>query len=188
VVLNVRAAGLDHQVCYNFCPQLLGVHEMDKIQVFTVGGTIDKIYFDAKSNYEVGPPNIAEMLESLCLNPEFQVTSLMQKDSLDMTDADRQLILEAVQNADASKILITHGTDTMVQTAGVLSIVADKTIVLTGALSPALFKNSDAMFNIGSAITAVQILPPGVYITMNGQVFDHDKVSKDVARGRFVSN
>ncbi len=161
---------------------------MTTIQVFTVGGTIDKIYFDANSDYEVGPPNIAEMLDSLRLNPQFQVTSLMQKDSLDMSDEDRQRVLDAVRESQASKILITHGTDTMVQTAAVLSAVKDKTIVLTGALSPALFRNSDAMFNIGSAITAVQILPPGIYITMNGEIFDHDKVSKDVAQGRFVSH
>lgn len=160
---------------------------MQTIQVFTVGGTIDKIYFDAKSTYEVGPPNIGEILEGLSLNPQFQVTSLMQKDSLEMTDEDREAVLSAVQSSDASRIIITHGTDTMVKTANLLSAAVDKTIVLTGALEPARFKTSDAMFNIGSAITAVQTKEPGVYITMNGEVFDHDKVVKDVEKNRFVS-
>lgn len=160
------------------------------IRIFTVGGTIDKIYFDAKSAYEVGPPNIGEILGGLKLNPAFAVTPLMQKDSLDMDDADRTLIKEAVGSSVDKRIIITHGTDTMVQTAerlGELAVANGQTIVLTGALEPARFKTSDAMFNIGAAITAVQILPPGVYITMNGQVFDYDKVVKDVEQGRFVS-
>ncbi len=157
------------------------------IRIFTVGGTIDKIYFDAKSSYEVGPPNIAEILHNLSLNIEFEVTSLMQKDSLDMTDEDRELVYRHVAAAREEHIIITHGTDTMVETAKVLSRVRGKRIVLTGALSPALFKNSDAMFNIGAAITAVQIVKYGVYITMNGQVFDYDKVRKDVPNNRFVA-
>ena len=160
------------------------------IRIFTVGGTIDKIYFDAKSAYEVGPPNIGEILDGLKLNPEFAVTPLMQKDSLDMDDADRALVREAVASSGDKRFIITHGTDTMVQTAeelGQLAVEQSKTIVLTGALEPARFKTSDAMFNIGAAITAVQILAPGVYITMNGQVFDYDKVVKDVEQGRFVS-
>ncbi len=160
------------------------------IRIFTVGGTIDKIYFDAKSSYEVGPPNIGEILGGLKLNPRFEVTPLMQKDSLDMDDLDRARVKEAVSDTDDRRIIITHGTDTMVQTAeqlGELALAQGKTIVLTGALEPARFKTSDAMFNIGAAITAVQILAPGVYITMNGQVFDYDKVVKDVEQGRFVS-
>lgn len=160
---------------------------MEKIRIFTVGGTIDKIYFDAKSTYEVGPPNIAEILNSLSLNPEFEVTGLMQKDSLEMTDADRALILQHVLDAGEERIIITHGTDTMVETAKTLSQVRNKVIVLTGALAPALFRNSDAIFNIGCAITAVQTMPYGVYIAMNGQVFDYDKVKKDVSISRFVA-
>jgi L-asparaginase len=159
----------------------------ERIHIFTVGGTIDKIYFDAKSSYEVGPPNIPEILEALHLNMSYTVESLMRKDSLDMTDADRQTILTAVQGADEQRIVITHGTDTMVETAGVLSAVADKTIVLTGSLTPALFKNSDAMFNIGCALTAVQTMPAGVYIAMNGQIFRHDQVRKDREANRFLA-
>ena len=160
---------------------------MNSIKIFTVGGTIDKVYFDAKSTYEVGPPNISEVLADLSLNIEFDVTSLMQKDSLEMTDDDREIVRKAIVETDATMIVITHGTDTMVQTAQCLKDILDKTIVLTGALAPALFKSSDAMFNIGCALTAVQIKQPGVYIAMNGQVFDYDKVRKDVANNKFSS-
>jgi L-asparaginase len=111
----------------------------------------------------------------------------MQKDSLEMSDEDRETVQQAVKACHADKIIITHGTDTMVATASALAEIPEKTIVLTGALQPALFKNSDAMFNIGSAITAVQTLKPGVYVTMNGQVFAHDRVRKDVEQNRFVS-
>ncbi|MFK7863154.1 MAG: asparaginase domain-containing protein [Pseudohongiellaceae bacterium] len=160
---------------------------MNYAQIFTVGGTIDKVYFDAKSTYEVGPPNIAEVLSDIHLNLNFEVTSLMQKDSLEMTDEDRETVRQAVATADSNMVIITHGTDTMVLTANALKDIKDKTIVLTGALAPALFKSSDAMFNIGCAITAVQTKPPGAYIAMNGQIFDYDKVRKDVPNNRFVS-
>ena len=157
------------------------------IRILSVGGTIDKIYFDAKSDYQVGPPNIAEILDGLHLNIQWQLDSLMQKDSLEMTDADRALIRERAQAAEEQRIIITHGTDTMAATACELLGIADKTIVLTGALAPAMFKTSDAMFNIGCAMTAVQTMEPGVYIVMNGQVFDGDKVRKDVPNNRFVA-
>ena len=162
---------------------------MSLIKIFSVGGTIDKIYFDAKSSYEVGPPNITEVLSGLCLNLDYEVVSLMQKDSLEMTDADREAIRRAVSETGEDKIVITHGTDTMVETAQALMGISipGKTIVLTGALSPALFKNSDAMFNIGAALTAAQTKPAGVYIAMNGVVYDHDKVRKDVENNRFVA-
>jgi len=160
---------------------------MSTIRIFTVGGTIDKIYFDAKSSYEVGPPNITEVLSGLSLNLDYEVVSLMQKDSLEMTDADRETVRRAVGEASEEQIVITHGTDTMVDTAAVLASLPGKTIVLTGALSPALFKNSDAMFNIGAALTAAQTKPPGVYIAMNGVIFDHDRVRKDVENNRFVA-
>jgi len=160
---------------------------MSLIKIFSVGGTIDKIYFDAKSSYEVGPPNITEVLSGLCLNLDYEVVSLMQKDSLEMTDADREAIRRAVNETGEDKIVITHGTDTMTHTAKALSSIPGKTIVLTGALSPALFKNSDAMFNIGAALTAAQTKPAGVYIAMNGVVYDHDKVRKDVENNRFVA-
>ena len=160
---------------------------MSLIRIFTVGGTIDKIYFDAKSSYEVGPPNITEVLSGLSLNLDYEVVSLMQKDSLEMTDAERETVRQAVTAAPENEIVITHGTDTMVDTARVLDTIPNKTIVLTGALSPALFKNSDAMFNIGAALTAAQIKDAGVYIAMNGVIFDYDKVRKDVENNRFVA-
>ena len=160
---------------------------MSLIRIFTVGGTIDKIYFDAKSSFEVGPPNITEVLSGLSLNLDYEVVSLMQKDSLEMTDADRETIRQAVTASPENEIVITHGTDTMVDTARVLHTIPNKTIVLTGALSPALFKNSDAMFNIGAALTAAQTKLAGVYIAMTGVIFDYDKVRKDVENNRFMA-
>jgi L-asparaginase len=160
---------------------------MLKIKIFSVGGTIDKIYFDAKSTYEVGPPNISRVLSDLSLNIDYSVSSLFQKDSLEMTDADREIIFKNVRDAEEDLIIITHGTDTMVDTAKVLSEIKDKTIVLTGALEPALFKTSDAIFNIGCAIAAVQSLPANVYIAMNGQIFLHNNVVKNVGNNRFIS-
>ncbi len=104
-----------------------------------------------------------------------------------MDAADRQLILEQVSSAEEDHIIITHGTDTMVQTAEALSKIKDKTIVLTGSMEPAMFKTSDAVFNIGCAMAAVQTLPPDVYIAMNGRIFRHDNVAKDVENNRFIT-
>lgn len=157
-----------------------------KIQIFCVGGTIDKIYFDAKSKYEVGSPAIAKMLSELSVHLDYQVDSLMAKDSLEMTDEDRAVIRAAIIDSDADRVVITHGTDTMPETARALVGIAGKTIVLTGALAPAIFRESDAAFNIGGALAAAQSKPAGVYIVMNGEVFDGDKVRKDVAANRFV--
>ncbi|HXH03483.1 MAG TPA: asparaginase domain-containing protein [Candidatus Competibacteraceae bacterium] len=156
-----------------------------KIQIFTVGGTIDKIYFDAKSEYEVGEPNIDWVLGQLNVGFQYAITSLMRKDSLDMDDEDRRQVLAAVQACPLERILITHGTDTMADTGRVLSAVTDKTIVLTGAMQPAKFVGSDAMFNIGFALGALQALPHGVYIAMNGRIFDPRRVVKNREAGRF---
>lgn len=153
--------------------------------ILATGGTIDKIYFDAKSAYEVGPPNVEMVLGELDLSVNYRVRSLMRKDSLELTDEDREIILQAVTHADEERILITHGTDTMVQTAQYLARARGKTIVLTGALAPALFKKTDAVFNIGCALAAVQILPPGVYIAMNGAIFPHDRVRKNLRKNKF---
>ncbi|MGE5624265.1 MAG: asparaginase domain-containing protein [Bacillota bacterium] len=158
---------------------------MEKLRIFTTGGTIDKIYFDAKSEYEVGEPQIGEILREMGVAFPFEITSLMRKDSLDMTDADRALIRDAVARDPARRILITHGTDTMTNTAAVLQGAAGKTIVLTGSLNPARFRGSDAIFNIGGAVAAVQALEPGVYIFMNGRVFDARKVRKNREKNRF---
>ena len=159
-----------------------------KIRIFCLGGTIDKIYFDAKSKYEVGAPSIGKILREHDVSLEFKVTALMAKDSLEMTDEDREQVRIAVAACPEDKIIITHGTDTMVKTAEVLRAITRKTIVLTGALSPAIFKDSDAIFNVGCAIAAAQTASHGVYITMNGRVFESDRVIKDVENNRFVAS
>ena len=150
-----------------------------RLSIFTTGGTIDKIYFDAKSNYEVGAPQIGAILEQLNVSFEFDVIPVMRKDSLEITDADRACVVSAVRAATHRHVLITHGTDTMVETATALKSIPDKVMVLTGALNPARFQDSDAVFNIGCAIGAVQTLPDGVYIAMNGCIWDPARVRKN---------
>ncbi len=156
-----------------------------QIEIFTTGGTIDKIYFDAKSDYEIGEPQIVELLRDANLTVDYQVTSLMRKDSLELTDADRQQIRAAVEKSRAEKIVITHGTDTMITTGKFLQGISGKTIVLTGAMQPARFRFTDAIYNVASAITAAQALPAGVYIAMNGQIFDPQNARKNVELNRF---
>jgi L-asparaginase len=156
-----------------------------QIQIFTVGGTIDKVYFDEMSRYEVGDPRVVEILAEANVDLEYRVASLMRKDSLEMTDEDRHRIRQEVIATDARRIVITHGTDTMARTGEALAGIPGKTIVLTGAMAPARFKSSDAVFNVGCAIVAVQVLPPGVYIAMNGRIFDPARVRKDRTRNRF---
>lgn len=156
-----------------------------RIKIFTTGGTIDKIYFDAKSEYAVGEPIIGAILQEAQAGFEYSVETLLKKDSLELTDADRVLIRQAVEREPVSRVLITHGTDTMTETAGTLTGITDKTIVLTGSLSPARFRASDAIFNIGAAVAAVQTMPAGVYIAMNGRVFVADKVRKNRELNRF---
>ena len=158
---------------------------MNKIHFFCAGGTIDKIYFDAKSDYQIGEPAVIKMLDEMPVHFDFQVTSLLKKDSLEMDDADREIIRKAVLECDQECIVITHGTDTMPETARALNGIEDKVIVLTGALAPAIFRDTDALFNVGCALTAVQASEPGVYIAMNGILFDGMNVRKDVENERF---
>ena len=158
------------------------------ILVLTTGGTIDKNYFDALSEYQIVDSGIAALLKEARVAVPHRVVELMRKDSLELTDADRDLIASAARDAGESRIVITHGTDTMTETARVLAVaVPDKTLVLTGALSPARFAETDAHFNLGMAFAAVQVAPPGVYIAMSGQVFDGLKVRKDRTAGQFVA-
>lgn len=157
------------------------------IEIFTTGGTIDKVYFDALSEYQIGPTTLPDILAENNVFVPHRVTQLMRKDSLELTDNDRTLIRDAVQASDSDRILLTHGTDTMVHTGRVLGDVAGKTIVLTGAMQPATLRSSDAEFNVGFALAAVQILPHGVYIAMNGQIFDPETTTKDRAAHRFLS-
>ncbi len=150
-----------------------------KIKIFSVGGTIDKVYFDKLSEYQVGFPSVREILDGLPIAFEYEVESLLRKDSLDMDEADRALVLTHVATDPSTRILITHGTDTMIDTAKKLSSVTGKCIVLTGAMEPAHFKSSDAVFNIGVAVGAVSALPEGVYLAMNGRIFDPFKCRKN---------
>ena len=150
-----------------------------KISFIAVGGTIDKVYFDKLSEYQIGNARVEELLKDARVGFDYQVNSILRKDSLDMTDADRELVRQAVEKDENRHIVITHGTDTMVDTANQLKAIKGKVIVLTGAMEPAAFKSSDAFFNLGSAVAAVQILEEGVYIAINGKIFDPDKVQKD---------
>ncbi len=150
-----------------------------KIKFFAVGGTIDKVYFDALSKYEIGESNINDILKDARVNFKADVSSIFKKDSLDMTDRDRYAVYKIVKNDTYDKIIITHGTDTMIETAKVLETIKNKTIVLTGAMEPAKFRSSDAVFNLGSAVAAVQTLNYGVYIVISGRVFKPGNVKKN---------
>lgn len=155
------------------------------IRFITTGGTIDKIYFDDLSQFEVGDSQIKHILTEGLVQFDYDVVSLFQKDSLDMTDDDRQVLRDYIANDDGSRYVVTHGTDTMPQTAEALLGLDTKTIVLTGALTPARFRTTDAVFNVGMAVAAVQTSAPGVYIAMSGQVFTAGKVRKNRAANRF---
>ena len=156
-----------------------------KLHILTTGGTIDKVYFDAKSEYEVGSPQVTEILREANVTFDHTLESVLRKDSLEMTDADRRLIRERVEASDCERILVTHGTDTMVATALALEGIPGRTIVLTGSMQPARFRNTDAVFNIGVAIGAVQCLPPGVYLAMNGRILDPRRTQKNRERHSF---
>ncbi|MFO1401243.1 MAG: asparaginase domain-containing protein [Steroidobacteraceae bacterium] len=158
---------------------------METIAIFTTGGTIDKVYFDAKGGYEVGTPVVRQVLEHARAEAGIPVTELLRKDSLEMTAADRAAIRAALAAAPQRRLVVTHGTDTMVETARALADLAGKVIVLTGALQPGRFSDSDAPFNLGMALAAAQLLPPGVYIAANGRVFDARRVRKNLAANRF---
>ena len=158
---------------------------MKKLLIVTTGGTIDKIYFDDMSDYQIGEPLIGQILDHLQVGFEFEVNALMRKDSLHITDEDRLIIRDAVAASDASHVLITHGTDSMVKTALLMANIPNKTMVLTGALNPARFRDSDAIFNIGCAVGAVQSLPAGAWIAMSGTVWDPKKVRKNRSKNRF---
>lgn len=156
------------------------------IEILTTGGTIDKVYFDAKSEFEIGEPMIGELLREAGVTFEFGIRQLMRKDSLDITDQDRQVMYEAIEQSTSTRFIITHGTDTMVQTAQVLKPLAEtRTIVLVGALSPARFRATDAIFNVGFAVATVQAMPKGIFVAMNGRIFHPDSVVKNREANRF---
>jgi L-asparaginase len=155
------------------------------IRFITTGGTIDKVYFDALSQFEIGDSQIKHILDEGLADFDYEIVPLLQKDSLDMTDEDRTSLRELIAADDSERYVITHGTDTMPETAEALKDLRGKTIVLTGALSPARFKTSDATFNVGMAVAAAQVAVPGVYIAMSGQVFSAGTVRKNRAENKF---
>jgi L-asparaginase len=161
---------------------------MNKLLIITTGGTIDKIYFDDMSDYQIGDPQIGRILKDLQVGFEFEVKAMMRKDSLHFTQQDRDTICAAISDSDVSHVLITHGTDTMVQTALQLAKIPAKTMILTGALNPARFRDSDAVFNIGCAVGAVQTLPAGAWIAMSGRIWDPQEVRKNRDKNRFEAS
>ncbi|MCF6300228.1 MAG: asparaginase domain-containing protein [Proteobacteria bacterium] len=158
---------------------------MKNLKIITTGGTIDKLYFDDLSEYQIGKPVIGELLDTYNVGFDFEVISLFKKDSLYIDDDDRQLIKDVIEKSTEKHFLITHGTDTMVETGNYLATIKNKTIVLTGALTPARFNTSDAIFNIGTAIGAVQSAPVGVWLVMNGILWNPSQVRKNRKANRF---
>ena len=153
--------------------------------ILTTGGTIDKVYFDANSEYEIGDSTVPQVFEEVGVQLDYRLVSLMRKDSLEITDHDRAQIRRSCEDATEDTIVITHGTDTMTTTAEALVGVAGKTIVLTGSLAPARFRLTDAVFNLGCALGAAAGSPPGIYIAMHGRVFEAGKVRKNRVARRF---
>jgi len=156
------------------------------VLVLTTGGTIDKLYFDALSEFQVGDSVVDRIFKTGRVSLPVRIVELMRKDSLELTDEDRTAIRDTVAEADEDRVIITHGTDTMTDTARALADVPGKTVVLVGALAPARFAESDATFNLGMALATAQVAPAGVWIAMNGTVFDGTKVRKDRDANAFV--
>lgn len=158
---------------------------MERVRIFTTGGSIDKRYSTQESNFVVAGPQAGQILAEANINLAYEIESVFKKDSLEITAKERALLVERVKSAPERLILITHGTDTMAETGRAMSGIPGKVIVLTGAMQPAAFKHSDAPFNLGAAILALQLLPEGVYLVMNGQVFDPRWVRKNLTLDRF---
>ena len=156
------------------------------IRILVTGGTFDKTYDEISGRLSFGSTHLPEMLRLGRSRVETTIETLMMMDSLEMTDADRARIVEACARCPEDRIVITHGTDTMVETARALAQgVTGKTIALTGAMVPYAFGSSDGLFNLGSALSFAEVLPPGVYIAMNGQHFRWDRVRKNREVGVF---
>ena len=156
------------------------------IKIFVTGGTFDKAYNLITGELFFKDTHLNEMLRLARSQVNIEIRTIMMVDSLGITDNDRQIILQNCLNCNEDKIIITHGTDTMVETAQILSKnIRDKTIVLTGAMIPYTFGSSDGLFNLGSALAFVQVLPAGVYIAMNGRYFKYDNVKKNRKTGYF---
>lgn len=156
-----------------------------QIRLFITGGTFDKEYDELTGRLYFKDSHLPEMLKLGRCNLKLEIRTLMMVDSLDMNDADRHIIMGQCRDATENRIVITHGTDTIVETASALKGIAGKTIVLTGAMIPYKFGSSDGLFNLGSALAFAQILPPGVYVAMNGRCFESDRVRKNRETGMF---
>jgi len=156
------------------------------IRVFVTGGTFDKEYDEIRGVLDFGESHLPEMLRRGRCALDLELRTLMMVDSLEMSDQDRELIVRGCQRVPEERIVVTHGTDTMVDTARALAEgVTGKTVVLTGAMVPYAFGSSDGLFNLGSALSFVQSLPEGIYIAMNGRYFPWDDVRKNRETGRF---
>jgi L-asparaginase len=156
------------------------------IRVLVTGGTFDKEYDELTGRLFFKETHLPEMLRLARCRAEVRLQTLMMIDSLEMTDADRARVVEACRGAAEARLVVTHGTDTMAETARALSAAATgKTVVLTGAMIPYAFGSSDGLFNLGSALALAQVLPPGVYVAMNGRCLDGARVEKDRQRGVF---
>ncbi len=157
-----------------------------RIRIFVTGGTFDKEYDEIRGELSFGDTHLPAMLSRGRCGLEVEIRTLMMVDSLEMTEADRELIAANCRRVPEERIVVTHGTDTLVETARVLAErVTDRTVVLTGAMIPYAFGSSDGLFNLGSALSFVQVLPHGVYVAMNGRVFPWDGVRKNRKTGRF---
>ncbi|MDD9954165.1 MAG: asparaginase domain-containing protein [Candidatus Woesearchaeota archaeon] len=162
---------------------------MEPIRIFVTGGTFDKEYNELTGELTFKETHISEMLKLGRSLVNIDIRTLMMIDSLDMTDNDRKIIAENCKSTPEQHILITHGTDTMVETAAAISnVVQDKTIILTGAMVPYKFGSSDGLFNLGAALAYVQTLPAGIYIAMNGRYFPWNAVKKNTKLGVFESS
>jgi L-asparaginase len=156
------------------------------IRILVTGGTFDKEYDELNGRLFFKDTHIAEMLRLGRSRVDVTIQTVMMLDSLDMTESDRALIVQNCTGCPDERIVITHGTDTMTETAAAIArVVTDKTVVLTGAMIPYAFGSSDGLFNLGSALSFVQVLPPGVYIAMNGKWFPWNGVRKNRERGVF---
>jgi L-asparaginase len=156
------------------------------IRIFVTGGTFDKTYDEIRGALAFEDTHLPEMLRLGRSCVDVTVETLMMIDSLEMTDADRERIVRSCVECPETRIVITHGTDTMVETARVIAAgVRGKTVVLTGAMIPYAFGSSDGLFNLGSALSFAQVLPPGVYLAMNGQHFEWNRVRKNRETGVF---
>lgn len=159
---------------------------MSSVRIFVTGGTFDKEYNELNGQLFFKDTHIQEILKLGRCKVDLSVRTLMLVDSLEMTDTDRNIILESCKGADEERIVLTHGTDTMTTTAKVLAEnITDKTIVITGAMIPYKFGSSDGLFNLGSALAFAQSLPHGVYVAMNGRYFNWNNVKKNRQTGFF---